>query len=143
MEKRAVILSLLVLAVLAGGICSAGCLTYMTVSDPEIEYESEPGPGPAVSESDPIVGTWSGRTINPNGYEEKYTLIFSSGGAGKVMAATMGFTQTSDFTWTLLDDQTYRMGFPIAASGFSQKNTLTLSGDKKTCSVIGIEFTKS
>lgn len=139
MEKHTVILSLLVLAVLTGGICSAGCLGYMTVSDPEIDDE----PGSAVSESDPIVGTWVGKITNPNGYEEKYTLIFNSGGVGRVLAGTMGYIQSSDFTWELLDDHTYRMDFLIAASGFSQKNTLTLSGDKKTCSVIGIEFTKS
>lgn len=141
MEKHTVILFLLVLAVLTGGICSAGCLSYMTVSDPVIEYE--PGPGPTVSQSDPLVGTWVGRTTNPNGYEEKYTLIFNTGGTGRLTAATMGFTQSSDFTWTLIDDHTYRMDFPIAASGFSQKNTLTLSSGKKTCSVIGVEFTKS
>lgn len=93
-------------------------------------------------EQDPILGTWTGEKNNPEGYFEKYTMVFNKDGTGKLSTDGMGMTQLLDFTWTKTRDQNYKMHFDIAGSGFSQNNILVLSSYSNTCSVNDIEFTK-
>jgi hypothetical protein len=112
-------------------LITAGCITTSDITGPET-------PGAL----DPIFGTWDGQTTNA-GYTEYYTMIFNEDGTGEVTVKSMGTELPSDFTWTKSSNLNYKMYFAIAASGFSQQNTLVMNSNEKTCTVIGIEFTRS
>ncbi len=113
-------------------LISAGCITTSVITGTE-------NPG----QLDPIFGTWTAHVLNSQGYNEYYTMVFNEDGTGEVTVDSMGMELTSDFTWTKSSSLNYKMFFVIAASGFSQQNTLVMNSNEKTCSVIGIEFTRS
>ena len=113
-------------------LITAGCITTSDVTEPET-------PEPL----DPIFGTWTADILGSQGSYEYYTLVFNEDGTGTVTVKSMGTELISDFTWTKSTSLNYKMFFTIAASGFSQQNTLIMNSDENTCSVIGIEFTRS
>jgi len=113
-------------------LITAGCITTPDITGPET-------PDPL----DPIFGTWTAEKLTSEGYNEYYTMVFNEDGTGKVTVNSMGMALPSDFTWTKSSNLNYQMYFKIAASGFFQQNTLVINSDEKTCTVIGIEFTRS
>jgi len=118
-------------------LISAGCITTSVITGTETPGTDTPGA------LDPIFGTWTAHVLNSQGYNEYYTMVFNEDGTGEVTVDSMGMELTSDFTWTKSTNLNYKMFFEIAASGFSQQNTLVMNSNEKTCSVIGIAFTRS
>jgi len=113
-------------------LITAGCITTSDITGTETPEAL-----------DPIFGTWTANVLNSQGYNEYYTMVFNEDGTGTATVDSMGMELTSDFTWTKSSDINYQMDFKIAASGFSQKNTLVMNSNGKTCTVIGITFIKN
>ncbi len=104
-------------------LITAGCITTSDI--PGIETETP-------VQLDPIFGTWTAKKLTSQGDNEYYTMVFNEDGTGKVTVKGMGTELTSDFTRTKSSNLNYKMYFEIAASGFSQQNTLVMKSDENT-----------